>query len=79
MFKSMAKYYGLYYDFIFQTKMELYDTMESFAKRLSDMAEIVDSEEYKGIDFNVITIEAESQQKASDILTEHIKTTKGLK
>lgn len=75
----MAKYYGLYYDFIFQTKMELYDTMESFSKRLSDMAEIVDSEEYKGIDFNVITIEAENQQKAGEILTEHIKTIKGLK
>ena len=52
----MTKYYGLYFDFFFQTKMELYTTMESFSKRLSNMAEIVDDEEYKGIDFNVITI-----------------------
>lgn len=43
------------------------------------MAEIVDDEEYKGIDFNVITIDAESQQKAGDILKEHIKTRRGLK
>lgn len=75
----MAKYYGLYYDFIFQTRLELYDTMKSFSERLSEMAEIVDSEEYKGINFSVITIEAESYQKAGDILREHVKTTKGLK
>lgn len=75
----MAKYYGLYYDFIFQTRMELYDTMKSFSERLSDMAEIVDSEDYKGIDFSVITIEAESYQKATDILMEEVKRIKGLK
>lgn len=75
----MKKYYGLYYDFIFQVRIELYDTMKAFSERLSDMAEIVDSEEYKGINFSVITIEAESYQKASDILREHVKTTKGLK
>lgn len=74
----MAKYYGLYYDFIFQTRLELYDTMKSFSERLSEMAEIVDSEEYKGINFSVITIEAESYQKAGDFLREHVKTTKGL-
>lgn len=75
----MTKYYGLYYDFIFQTRMELYDTMKSFSERLSDMAEIVDSEDYKGIDFSVITIEAESYPKAADILMEEVKRIKGLK
>ena len=53
--------------------------MEKFSERLSNMAEIVDDKEYKGIDFNVITIEAESPKKAVDILKEHIKKTKGLK
>ena len=75
----MAKYYGLYFDLFPQTKMELYLTMEKFSERLSNMAEIVDDKEYKGIDFNVITIEAESPKKAVDILKEHIKKTKGLK
>jgi hypothetical protein len=75
----MKKYYGLYYDFIFETRMELYDTMKSFSERLTEMASIVDSEEYKGIDFSVITIQADNYQKAADILTEEIKLIKGLK
>jgi hypothetical protein len=75
----MKKYYGLYYDFIFETRMELYDTMKSFSERLTEMSSIVDNPEYKGIDFSVITIQAENYQKATDILTEEIKLIKGLK
>ena len=73
------KYYGLYYDFIFETRMELYDTMKSFSERLTEMSSIVDSPEYKGINFSVITIQADNYQKAADILTEEIKLIKGLK
>lgn len=67
-------FYGLYFDFIFETRMELYDSLTTFAERLASFAE------FEGTDMavcvKVATFITESQEEAQEAL---IKLAKGLK
>lgn len=69
----MTKYYGLYYDFIFETRMELYDTMKSFSERLTEFAEFEGTD--MEVSIKVATFITESQTEAQEEL---FKLAKGL-
>lgn len=67
-------YYGLHYDFIFETRMELYDSLHNFAERLADFATLEGSD--CEVLPTVVTIRANTQEEAEATL---IKLAKGLK
>lgn len=70
----LKTYYGLYYDFILQTRMELFDSLSTFAERLTDFASL------EGSDMEIlptaVTIRATTQAEAETTLT---RLAKGLK
>ena len=70
----LKTYYGLYYDFVLQRRIELFDSLSSFAERLADFAQL------EGSDMEVlptaVTIRATTQAEAETTLT---RIAKGLK
>jgi hypothetical protein len=70
----MKKYYGLYYDFIFKTRVELYDNLTEFAERLAQFAEFEGSD--MEVSVKVATFITERQEEAQEAL---LKLAKGLK
>lgn len=70
----MTKYYGLYYDFILQTRIELYDNLTDFSSRLAEFAEFEGTD--MEVSVKVATFITESQEEAQEEL---LKLAKGLK
>jgi hypothetical protein len=70
----LRTYYGLYYDFILERRMELYDSLHNFAERLTEFATL------EGTDCQVlptaVTIRATTQAEAETTLK---RLAKGLK
>lgn len=62
----MKTYYGLYYNFIFERRMELYDNLTDFGERIAEFAtlEKTDCEVLP----TVITIKATTQTEAETTL-----------
>lgn len=62
----MKTFYGLYYDFALQRRIELYDNFAEFVGRLNEFVSI-EFEPY------IIEIHAKSQEEAQNILEEEAK------
>ena len=69
----MKRYYGLYYDFAFQTRVELFENLTTFVERLAQFAEFEGTD--MEVSVKVATFITETQKEAQEAL---LKLAKGL-